>query len=506
SRENNFPSGLKLLAEGAVQPIVDIVLIHGLTGDRERTWRASSSTSPWPTRLLPAEIHNARILTFGYDAYVADWRHMVSFSRVGNHAMNLLTALATWREKDKTDGRPIIFVCHSLGGIVCQDALTTSQHYPDTHIHKLAQCTFGIIFFGTPHNGSGLAQWAEKLAKSINLFKQANSQILEVLKQESEVLARIQNSFHAFIRSRYEIHGKGLKITCFYEELPLPGIGPVVPLQSAIIPGYPSIGIHDNHVGMTKFENKNDPGFIALIGELSRWIQQIEPLDINNSGNAAAVLTDQAGTEQNQNAYQSSLQSGLYQNWDASMHEATAISANIQLFTDDIHFIPWRHRELTTTEIDRSLISTLQRPLGVKNSNDPVWVIYFGLVEGHPEFVKIGITSRDPQCILQQLTQDYGFSVSDIYTYKVNHIWKRLEALLSLELSNEQYRTVWKGKHGRMVYKVGLDKVQHILSRWFRLIDPATTPSLYDQHGQLHRFWYDRAQNIASSVSSTPEY
>lgn len=76
--------------------------MHGLTGDREKTWTVKGAASPWPRTLLPTKIANARILTFGYDAYVASWQGVVSKNRVGNHAMNLLTALATHREDDDT--------------------------------------------------------------------------------------------------------------------------------------------------------------------------------------------------------------------------------------------------------------------------------------------------------------------------------------------------------------------------------------------------------------------
>ena len=41
-------------------------------------------------------------------------------------------------------------------------------------------------------------------------------------------------------------------------------------MQSAILPAYMSIGIHGNHMGMTKFETKDDPGFISVAGELRR--------------------------------------------------------------------------------------------------------------------------------------------------------------------------------------------------------------------------------------------
>jgi hypothetical protein len=50
----------------------------------------------------------ARVLTFGYDAYVADWRGVVSQSLIANHAWNLLTSLSSYRENDATVGQPTI--------------------------------------------------------------------------------------------------------------------------------------------------------------------------------------------------------------------------------------------------------------------------------------------------------------------------------------------------------------------------------------------------------------
>lgn len=35
---------------------------------------------------------------------MADWKGVVSKSRIGNHAMNLLTSVATYREDDDTVG------------------------------------------------------------------------------------------------------------------------------------------------------------------------------------------------------------------------------------------------------------------------------------------------------------------------------------------------------------------------------------------------------------------
>lgn len=64
-----FPDGIKVLHD-RVDASVDICFVHGLTGDREKTWTADGQTNPWPKALLPSRLQQARILTFGYDAYV----------------------------------------------------------------------------------------------------------------------------------------------------------------------------------------------------------------------------------------------------------------------------------------------------------------------------------------------------------------------------------------------------------------------------------------------------
>ena len=66
-------------------------------------------------------------------------------------------------------------------------------------------------------------------AKYLGLIKQTNPQILEILKSDSEVLARIKEDFHTMIRARGLKRERPMNITCCYEEMPLPGIGEVSP-------------------------------------------------------------------------------------------------------------------------------------------------------------------------------------------------------------------------------------------------------------------------------------
>ncbi|KID85820.1 sesB-related regulatory protein [Metarhizium guizhouense ARSEF 977] len=294
---------------------LSIIFIHGLTGGRERTWTAKEASSPWPKTLLPLKFPESRILTFGYDAHVTQWRGVVSQSRIAHHAWKLLTALSTYREEDDTNERRIIFVCHSLGGLVCEDALVTSKQRSEPHLHGIIRSTRGIIFLGTPHHGAGLARWAEMLAKAVGHIKQANPKVVQVLQRDSEVLARIQYSFHTIIMTRNKEGNRNgappIEITCFYEELPPARawactfadsreVGActkphhqVVPQHSAILPGYIPIVIHANHMDMAKFDSVEDPGFVAMCGELRRWLKGLKAdVDVN-----IAAVADTSGQQ-----------------------------------------------------------------------------------------------------------------------------------------------------------------------------------------------------------------
>lgn len=60
-----------------------------------------------------------------------------------------------------------------------------------------------------------------------NVIKKANVDLLNVLKTDSEVLARVQREFHTMLRGPTFEGRPALKITCFWEELPVRGVGEV---------------------------------------------------------------------------------------------------------------------------------------------------------------------------------------------------------------------------------------------------------------------------------------
>ena len=83
----------------------------------------------WPRDLLPLDFPQARILAFGYDSRVTKgFREQANKNNVFAHAQDLLCALAASRQ---TEGRPLIFIAHSLGGIIVKDVRTPATHSAD---------------------------------------------------------------------------------------------------------------------------------------------------------------------------------------------------------------------------------------------------------------------------------------------------------------------------------------------------------------------------------------
>ena len=94
-----------------------IVFVHGLGGGRASTWTKDGVF--WPRDLLPNDIADARIITWGYDANIAHFWASSTSNDIDNHAANLVNSVGGLRGPPKATDRPIIFVAHSLGGLVC---------------------------------------------------------------------------------------------------------------------------------------------------------------------------------------------------------------------------------------------------------------------------------------------------------------------------------------------------------------------------------------------------
>jgi len=265
----SFPDGIFTLHDSR-DATIDICFVHGLTGNRITTWTATEQSEPWPGKLLPEKIHSARVLTYGYDAYVVK-KSVASSNELRNHANNFLHDLTSHRSLSTSTSRPLILVAHSLGGLVCKEAVLASRNNPEDHLQDIFNSLIGIAFMGTPHRGSWMADWAGIPASALGIFKSTNKSLLEILRTDDQLLKSIQERFWSMVRGLRE-GNRRFEVTCFYEELPLPVLGKkVVSEASATLEGYSLMSIHANHSNMVKFATADANGFKRLIGELIRW-------------------------------------------------------------------------------------------------------------------------------------------------------------------------------------------------------------------------------------------
>ncbi|RSM16726.1 hypothetical protein CDV31_004498 [Fusarium ambrosium] len=277
----SFPVGIKVWVE-CEDATVDICFVHGLTGDRDHTWTFKGQAEPWPKTLIPealAEVAKrrgvqktprARILTYGYDAYVVK-TEVSSKNGLRDHAKHFLDQIVGDREMSDAVGRPLILVAHSLGGLVSKKAILISRNNPQPHLEDLYKSVKGIAFMGVPHRGSWMANWATFPISAFGIVKSTNTTILKILKTDDPLLQDTQKEFWSMIRKERE-GGRNLGVTCFFEELPLAVVGKrVVNQESATLEGYDEVCIHANHSDMVKFDSKEHDGFKSLFGALVRW-------------------------------------------------------------------------------------------------------------------------------------------------------------------------------------------------------------------------------------------
>ena len=98
--------------------IFSIVAVHGLGGDWQGTW-TDENGKLWLRDFLPSQLPNARVMSYGY---YSETVFTQSVEDITDTAIILLERLTTKRQEVEERERPIMFISHSLGGIVVKKA------------------------------------------------------------------------------------------------------------------------------------------------------------------------------------------------------------------------------------------------------------------------------------------------------------------------------------------------------------------------------------------------
>jgi protein SERAC1 len=246
------PSSTSFATISANNGYADVIFVHGLTGDPIETWSSQNTGEEegdyWP-KWLVTDLPYLNYYTLGYPAsFFAQWakKEMNLYQR----AKNVLETLAGYG----FGNRPLVFICHSLGGLLVKQILRTALDSTDEAWHSVANNCCGIVFIATPHNGSSLANL-------LNAFSGCfSSTHVEKLKQDTSDLDELNASFRTFCRNR-DIH-----VSAFYEMYKTHKLAIVVDERSAD-PGVNAsipVPIDADHLNICRPENRNSVLYLGI--------------------------------------------------------------------------------------------------------------------------------------------------------------------------------------------------------------------------------------------------
>ncbi|KAM6546996.1 hypothetical protein CsatB_027732 [Cannabis sativa] len=273
-------------SESVETPLFDVVFIHGLRGGPYKTWRISEDKSStksglvekidqeagklgtfWPGEWLSADFRQARMFTLKYKTNLTQWSGAsLPLQEVSSMLLEKLVAAGI-------GDRPVVFVTHSMGGLVVKQMLYKAK---TENFDNLVNNTIGVIFYSCPHFGSKLADmpWRMGLvlrpAPSIGELRSGSAKLVEL------------NDF-----TRH-LHKKGLlEVLSFCETKVTPiveGYGgwafrmEIVPIESAY-PGFGELVVLEStdHINSCKPVNRSDPSYTETLEFLKKLKDRYTP-------------------------------------------------------------------------------------------------------------------------------------------------------------------------------------------------------------------------------------
>lgn len=241
------------------QAVLDVIFVHGLTGDPQKTW--ASKAGYWPDWM--AKDHpDIRVCTFGYPAS--------KLKKWINKELDIfeLAKLATeFLCGNGVGERPVVFVAHSLGGIITKLLLNHCHGSSDEQAAALAARTLRVMFLATPHSAPPLPGIVKKELPGWS------SPHITALSGETTVLENIREAYGKYVASN-----KHLRNVAYYEAQKLSGVVQVVPMQCANpgISGTDPIPIEADHINICKPQSRES----AIYTSVNRHIEQAKKLAV----------------------------------------------------------------------------------------------------------------------------------------------------------------------------------------------------------------------------------
>ena len=141
--------------------LIDVVFVHGLGGDYASTWAPDGAVDCWLDWLVE-DIPGIAVWSIQYPAGATKWAAKGEGMALPERAAGLIQIMTY----HGIGSRKVIFVCHSLGGLMIKQILRNSWDMAKPEWRVIVDATVGVAFLATPHAGSGLATIAKAMRLS----------------------------------------------------------------------------------------------------------------------------------------------------------------------------------------------------------------------------------------------------------------------------------------------------------------------------------------------------
>ena len=240
--------------------VADVIFVHGLGGDAKQTWHPDDKPESFWPKWIHEKLPDVGVWSLEYEAAKTKWT---------GDALALPDRAADVLERLSLAGlgsKPIVFVVHSLGGLVVKEALKRGNSDNVTDWKDVATSVRGVMFIATPHSGSDLS----KYMSYISAFARSTAAIEDLEPHHP----RLRESNVWF---RNNVADLNIRVRVLFETKPTKkfGLGALVVDQSSADPGIAGVAptpIEADHVEICKPADKSSLVFLHSIRLIERVI------------------------------------------------------------------------------------------------------------------------------------------------------------------------------------------------------------------------------------------
>lgn len=247
--------------------VLDIIFVHGLGGDRIKTWQKTEDAF-WP-RWLAEQFPSCRIYMIGYDSNKFAGILAGEGASIQDLALSIADQIAS-----REEGAPhALLVAHSLGGLIIKQMLRRFAESANPDFNSIGRSVAGVAFLGTPHQGAHAATALDILLRS---FK--SKQVKQLAYSDDTLI-----DLNEFFRSWVSRHNAAVRSFYETEKTGTVHIVDKVTANPGIV-GSDPIAVQANHIDICKPPSKKAPVYASMCSMIRQILQKVSPASGSGTG------------------------------------------------------------------------------------------------------------------------------------------------------------------------------------------------------------------------------